>query len=155
MPCNKRKKIFAFVFLWFTNNWVIFSVKFLWYLHVLSYLNSERLIWSKEKSERNRSTYMLCTLLSEISINADLISGPCESVHRQPLRCQLNFVTSRNDENGGEYYGSVACVTLLYRRFNLDDMSISGSMEMLHSLQFLPVFVECKWLFLELNLYSL
>ena len=90
------------------------------------------------------STYILCTLLLVISNNADLISGPCESVRRQPLRCQLNFVTSSNDENGGDYYGSVACVTLLYRRFNPDDMSMSGSIEMLHSLQFLPVFVECK-----------
>ena len=87
---------------------------------------------------------MLCTLLLEIFSNADLISGPCESVRRQPLRCQLSFVTSRNDENGGEYYGSVVCVTLLYRRFDPYDMSISGSMEMLHSLQFLPVFVDCK-----------
>lgn len=71
------------------------------------------------------------------------ITGPLENVVGHPLHCSVVFNTSHLEANCPQSFnGTVSCVTLLYRRFKPTEMSNSGDIRALHSLQWLPVFVE-------------
>lgn len=74
------------------------------------------------------------------------IVGPLENVVGHPLHCSVVFNTSHLEANCPQSFnGTVSCVTLLYRRFKPTEMSNSGDIRALHSLQWLPVFVEGKY----------
>jgi len=62
------------------------------------------------------------------------ITGPVEAINGHPIRCSFSHSYATTN--------SISCTTLLFRRFDPNDLSISGKVELLHSLQFLPIFVE-------------
>jgi len=49
-----------------------------------------------------------------------------------------------SSKQGQSNYASVTSTTHLYRRFEEDEISFSGSCERIHSLQWMPNFLEGK-----------
>ena len=74
------------------------------------------------------------------------VLGPADDIVGHPLHCLMTYSLT-NPLTDGSFYATVSHSTLLYRRFEDDDLSVIGGLESIHSLQWLPVFVEGKVLF--------
>ena len=69
-----------------------------------------------------------------------LIVGEHPVLVGHPLCC--SFLGQMPTKEGHVNYATVTSTTHLYRRFVEDDISFSGNTERIHSLQWLPIYLE-------------